>query len=98
MKVLGIRVDPQKTRYALVELKATMKLIGDRLPAFPVTCEESGDTAVYTGMTLRDYFAAAAITGLLSADRESGAAWGAFAEEAYSVADAMLAARQRDKK
>jgi hypothetical protein len=54
-----------------------------------------GDTQ---GMTLRDYFAAAAITGLCSAQTQDGE-WRhggpeGTAREAYLIADAMLAARE----
>ena len=45
------------------------------------------------GMTLRDYFAAAALTGILavaSSDRQA-----AIAAECYDLADAMLAERQK---
>lgn len=46
----------------------------------------------YSGMTLRDYFAAAALTGLLNP------AWEANSmdapKHAYELADAMLKARQ----
>jgi hypothetical protein len=42
-------------------------------------------------ITLRDYFAAAALTGLLSdGDRKSAV------ENAYAIADRMLLERQRD--
>jgi hypothetical protein len=30
-------------------------------PAFPINANESADRCIYTGMTLRDYFAAAAL-------------------------------------
>lgn len=42
-------------------------------------------------MSLRDYFAAKAMTGLLAGYQ--GRAWDLRAQEAYSVADAMLKAR-----
>jgi len=54
--------------------------------------------AVATGMTLRDYFAAAALQGTLSScardesfDLNLGPAW------AYQVADAMLEARKQSR-
>jgi hypothetical protein len=55
------------------------------------------------GMSLRDYFAAKAMQGLISAHNESGEWTGAgdiemnkiMAETAYSVADAMLKAREK---
>lgn len=50
------------------------------------------------GMTLRDYFAAAALTGLSSATNKDGT-WQAdipeTAETAYFLADAMLAEREK---
>ena len=62
-------------------------------PAFP-TLEEHGFNSGEPGMTLRDYFAAKALLGLLSdgsiRDKPEG-----FAKSAYEVADAML--KERDK-
>lgn len=60
----------------------------DHQPAFP-TWKRSEDMA--EGMTLRDYFAAAALTGLLASAQECGADVG---EYAYMAADEMLKARQ----
>jgi hypothetical protein len=66
-------------------------------PAFPSTNALATASGVMThghpGMTLRDYFAAAALQGGLSnnrpaADHEGWARW------SYRVADAMLAARE----
>jgi hypothetical protein len=51
-----------------------------------------------TGMTLRDYLAAKALQGLLAAtctDERNGAGCAAFAQVAYSMADAMLAERNK---
>lgn len=59
-------------------------------PAFPGV-DHLGE--VYPGMTLRDYFAAKAMQGLLS-DRTIQASRNEFAGEAYSMADAMLEARK----
>jgi hypothetical protein len=61
------------------------------------TQNADGSVSVWCGMNLRDYFAAAALTGLLAISRdwvdeitsERIAAW------AYEQADAMLAARER---
>ena len=44
------------------------------------------------GMTLRDYFAAKAMQGLLSSD--VNAPLEVFAKQSYKVADAMLVARE----
>lgn len=50
------------------------------------------------GMSLRDYFAGQALAGLLGYNTvklSSAPTWhGALAEEAYSIADAMIAARK----
>ena len=68
-------------------------------PAFPTPRYERGD--MYSlGMTLRDYFAAKAMQGLMGrdwsdfkvSDDELIAMW---ARSAYGVADAMLKARQQ---
>ena len=58
-------------------------------PAFPVNTSCAPD---YDGMTLRDYFAAKAMQGLMSSTME----WPeeAIAEAAYRQADAMLKARE----
>ena len=53
-------------------------------PAFPYG-------TAYTGMDLRDYFAAKAMQGLLASDVY--APKDKFAENAYAMADAMLKAR-----
>jgi len=66
--------------------------INDGGPAFP----ESGSRGVAAGgegMTLRDYFAAAALTGLLASDPESTLRPDSAARSALRYADAMLAAR-----
>ena len=46
------------------------------------------------GMTLRDYFAAKAMQGMVSAEFAGNVTTDYWAEEAYKVADAMLKARQ----
>ena len=45
------------------------------------------------GMTLRDYFAAKAMQGIISSECNYGA-FGDLASDAYCVADAMLEARE----
>jgi len=64
--------------------------------AFPVTDMNGGPAS--GGMSLRDYFAAAAMTGLCAwFDEESldDALVTVVARRAFDVADAMLAARER---
>jgi hypothetical protein len=62
------------------------------LPAFPVTSDNYANLES-VGMTLRDYFAAKVLQGILSdsydySDRDR------IATKAYEFADAMLEARQ----
>lgn len=74
-----------------------------QLPAFPVKMKGPGMFAgvdlpagaeiEWAGMTLRDYFAAKAMAGLLASDVRSDS--DKFATYAYKVADAMLEARQK---
>ena len=67
--------------------------INDGGPAFPHTTQWDGITPAinHNGMTLRDYFAASALQGNLiepTASNDDVAKW------AYSLADAMLKARE----
>jgi len=71
-------------------------------PAFPVhpdlRPQDVGQP--YSGMTLRDYFAAAAIQGMLSersAFTEQARAAEKMEDMAYYVADAMLAEREKSQ-
>jgi len=60
-------------------------------PAFPQYITSNNGAYVYGGMTLRDYFAAKAMQALIDND-------GLFSEiptQAYALADAMLAAREK---
>ena len=61
-------------------------------PAFPSTHPHGQDE----GMTLRDYFAAKAMQGILVATVTPITVWSQddVAETAYNMADAMLKARQ----
>lgn len=59
-------------------------------PAFPVEPAHN-----YVGMTLRDYFAAAAMTGLCVQKTMGSPEY--FAHEAYSLADAMLQERNETR-
>lgn len=67
--------------------------INDGGPAFPVIyCTE--------GMSLRDYFAAQALAGMLQnyTTQKFGVGEQTCAQGAYEFADAMLAARKEGKK
>lgn len=64
-------------------------------PAFPFTAdvnESKPDQLLSMGMTLRDYFAAAALTGYIAIGRHS---WYRAVEEAYQTADYMLIVREK---
>lgn len=56
-----------------------------------VRYEDCGISEEQEGMTLRDYFAAAALTGLLA--RKVTAPADSLADQAYELADAMIARR-----
>lgn len=79
-----------------------MSKIDDGGPAFPtpVCTDTSVDSLLYSeweGMTLRDYFAAKAMQGMLAADAPEYTYHNnrpSLVENAYMVADAMLAARK----
>lgn len=67
-------------------------------PAFPQPDVSSANPAERPwGMTLRDYFAAKALAGLLkvNAPHEIGQMRETYAAEAYLIADAMLAERSK---
>jgi hypothetical protein len=67
-------------------------------PAFPVPAELCQDLTVQEqrGMTLRDYFAAKAMQGMLANDIECGPEQvPIIVASAYVLADAMLAERSK---
>ena len=70
-------------------------------PAFPIPGKSYSypegrfEDDPHCGMTLRDYFAAKVIQGLMAASVKSSP--DGFAEAAYKVADAMLAARNEPR-
>ena len=71
--------------------------INDGGPAFPherqIRCHgEVIDCEVESGISIRDYFAAGALQGLLADG--GGASWNDDAKSAYLAADAMLKARE----
>ena len=67
--------------------------INDGGPAFPMGYHPGGNRADQFGMTIRDYFAAAALQGLLC--NGGGPSWDGDAKNAYQAADAMLKAREK---
>lgn len=67
----------------------------DDKPAFPIT---AGNQVYCTGMTLRDYFAAQAIAGMMANCDSTGmngwlGAQDHLAKFAYNIADAMMKER-----
>ena len=67
-----------------------MDQISDGGPAFP------GETWGSKGMSLRDYFAGQALSGLLADTSRSGSVKH-YVDDAYSIADAMLAERVKER-
>jgi hypothetical protein len=73
--------------------------INDGGPAFPTTGEGYGYSRYsHNGMTLRDWFAGQALTGLM-ANPHANIEWMEkhAVTSAYNAADAMLAERERRK-
>jgi hypothetical protein len=71
--------------------------INDGGPAFPHTTQWDGITPAinYHGISMRDYFAAAALQPLVTSAIElDHVKWDATAQHAYLIADAMLKARE----
>ena len=71
--------------------------INDGGPAFPVQLADKVSYANQPGMTLRDYFAAAALQGLLACPNCEAAFWESFVGQSYQLADAMIAERAKTK-
>jgi len=61
-------------------------------PAFPAPAGVAHITE--QGMTLRDYFAAKAMQGIILHPQGLAGLWDEAAQESYKVADAMLRARE----
>ena len=73
-----------------------MKVKDAAMQAFPFI-EPAADDAVkayHPGITLRDYFAAKAMQGLIADPSWQGMTTGTMTATAYEIADAMLKARQ----
>ena len=69
-------------------------------PAFPAEYDKhhdfQGKPYGTAGMSLRDWFAGQALAGLLSSPfARKDVTWGDFTADAYDVADAMLAQRNK---
>jgi hypothetical protein len=65
-------------------------------PAFPIERQTIAEQYGSVGMTLRDYFAAKAMQGLLELTPKDKQQWTnkIIAETAYGMADAMMKARE----
>jgi hypothetical protein len=65
-------------------------------PAFPSFkfVQSYGQMMALGGMTLRDYFAAKAMQGLLACPLQPQSGEDMYAKDAYAMADAMLKARE----
>jgi hypothetical protein len=64
-------------------------------PAFPqVWDDKCGTKTIWHGISARDYFAAAAMQGMLASPDGDGHIE-RYAVGAYQIADAMIAARER---
>lgn len=72
-------------------IKALEELGG---PAFPMKTESGITKTQWYGMSLRDYFAAKAMQGVL-AYRGMTTEWEVVSLFAYHIADAMLAAKRQ---
>jgi len=70
--------------------------INDGGPAFPMGYHPEGNNADHFGMTLRDYFAAAALQGNIAHPEVTGNR-DDIARDAYKYADAMLKARNHQR-
>lgn len=70
--------------------------INDGGPAFPMGYHRDGNDADHFGMTLRDYFAAAALQGNIAHPDVTGNR-DDIAKDAYKYADAMLKARETSR-
>lgn len=73
--------------------------MNDGGPAFPNTPANGDPFGFHPGMSLRDWFAGQALKGRLAAERHSTsedgfAGYTELAAEVYSIADAMLFARE----
>ena len=71
-----------------------MSTINDGGPAFPLQSIGPDFAPGYAGMTLRDYFAAKAMQGVCAREVSIECSADDIADDAYAIADAMLAARK----
>lgn len=80
-----------------MEYQGPTGLLKDDEPAFPVDAKYGLNTEYSVGMSLRDYFAAAALQGWIASlppDTVVAGKEDRLAKHAYELADAMLKARK----
>ena len=68
--------------------------INDGGPAYPMGYHPEGNNADHFGMTIRDYFAAAALKGQAHRFAHPHEHRELLAQDCYDIADAMLKARE----
>ena len=69
----------------------------ETIQAFPNEGNSTWGMQPTYGMTLRDYFAGQALTGIIATiDGPGFLNWDYYSDAAYHIADAMLAARKGD--
>ena len=68
--------------------------INDGGPAFPMGYHPEGNSADHFGMTIRDYFAAAALKGQAHRFAHPHEYRELLAQDCYDIADAMLKSRE----
>ena len=66
----------------------------NEIPAFPMGYHPEGNSADHFGMTLRDYFAAAALQGMMAEYDPEDELEHHIAKWSYKAADAMIRARE----
>jgi len=69
---------------------------GHKYAAFPYVLTNEEGEKIHFGMSLRDYFAAKAIAGMMASNYSSASPgrWDIPTKHAYEIADAMLEARR----
>ena len=69
---------------------------GPAFPALPITRESNGELIYQSaGLTMRDYFAAKALQGMLAENGGGAMSNVKLADWAYDIADSMLKAREQ---
>ena len=68
---------------------------GPIYPIFEARHANADYDITHIGMSLRDYFAAQALQGMISADHKSERSMSEMVTLAYKIADAMIAEREK---